>query len=262
MIYSKNEEEIYLIKKSASIVEGALAEIAKIIEPGITGLQIDKLAEEFIKDNNASPGFKGYNNFPNTLCISVNDQVVHGIPSKIEFVDGDIVSVDCGVLKDGFYGDSAYSFGIGIISDISKKLLSVTKESLYKGISFAVAGKRTGDIGNAIQQYVEDNGFSVVRELVGHGLGKSLHEGPEVPNYGRTGHGYLLKEGLVLAIEPMINIGKKEVIQDSDGWTIKTSDKKFSAHFEHDIVVRKDKAEILSSFDLIEVELRKKNILY
>jgi methionyl aminopeptidase len=262
MVYLKTEEEIALIRESALIVGGALAEVAKILEPGITGLAIDKRAEEFICDHGGKPGFKGYNKFPNTLCISVNEQVVHGIPSKVAFKEGDVVSVDCGVLKNGFYGDSAYTFPIGIVSDQVLKLLKVTKESLYKGIYEATAGKRIGDIGNAVQSHAEAHGFSVVRELVGHGLGKSLHESPEVPNYGRRGNGYLLKEGMVLAIEPMINLGKKEVVQDSDGWTIRTADRKFSAHFEHDVVVRSGKAEILSTFDLIEEVLTKQNIIY
>jgi len=262
MIFYKTEEEIDLIKDSSLLVGATLAELAKIIEPGVTGLVLDKLAEEFIMDNKAFPGFKGYNKFPNSLCISINDQVVHGIPNNKPLIDGDIISIDCGVLKNGFYGDSAYTFPVGNVSDSVLKLLKVTKESLYKGIEKVIVGNRIGDIGSAIQECAERNGFSVVRELVGHGLGRSLHESPEVPNYGRRGSGLLLKEGLVLAIEPMINLGKKEVIQDSDGWTIRTADKKYSAHFEHDVVVRKDKVEILSSFDLIEEVLIKKNIFF
>lgn len=262
MIFYKTEEEINLIKESSLLVGATLAELAKIIEPGVTGLNLDRLAEEFIMDNSAFPGFKGYNKFPNSLCISINDQVVHGIPNSKPLNDGDIISVDCGVLKNGFYGDSAYTFPVGNVSDSVLKLLKITKESLYKGIEKVLVGNRIGDIGNAIQECAEKNGFSVVRELVGHGLGKNLHESPEVPNYGRKGSGLVLKEGLVLAIEPMINFGKKEVVQDSDGWTIRTADKKFSAHFEHDVVVRKDKAEILSSFYLIEEVLIKKNIIF
>ncbi len=260
MIYYKTEDEIVLIKESSLLVSATLAELAKIIEPGITGIKLDKLAEEFINDNNALPGFKGYNKFPNSLCISINDQVVHGIPNSKILRDGDIISVDCGVLKNGYYGDSAYTFPIGNVDDSVIKLLKITKESLLLGIEKAISGNRIGDIGNAVQEHAEKNGFSIVRELVGHGLGKNLHEGPEVPNYGKKGSGLVLKEGLVLAIEPMVNLGKKEVVQDSDGWTIRTADKKFSAHFEHDIVVRKDKAEVLSSFKLIEEVLIKKNI--
>ena len=260
MIYYKTEEEISLIKESSLLVGATLAELAKVIEPGITGIQLDKLAEEFIKDNKALPGFKGYNKFPNSLCISINDQVVHGIPNNKILKEGDIISVDWGVLKNGFYGDSAYTFPIGNVDESVLKLLKVTKESLLLGIQKAISGNRIGDIGNAVQDHAERNGFSIVRELVGHGLGKNLHEGPEVPNYGKKGSGLILKEGLVLAIEPMVNLGKKEVVQDSDGWTIRTADKKYSAHFEHDIVIRKDKAEILSSFELIEEVLNKKNI--
>jgi len=260
MIFYKTEEEIELIRISSLLVEKTLAEVAKFIKPGVTTLFLDKIAEDFISSNDAKAGFKGYGGFPASLCISVNEQVVHGIPSKYEVKEGDVLSVDCGVLKNGFYGDFAYSFPIVGISDENLKLLKVTKESLYKGIEQAIDGNRTGDIGAAIQLHAERNGYSVVRELVGHGLGRSLHEAPEVPNYGRKGKGVALKQGLVLAIEPMINLGRKEVKQLSDGWTIITSDKKVSAHFEHDVVVRKDKAEILSSY--IEIEKVIKNNEY
>ncbi|HET8962525.1 MAG TPA: type I methionyl aminopeptidase, partial [Chitinophagales bacterium] len=218
---------------------------------------LDKIAYEFISDNQAIPAFLNYNGFPNSLCISVNSQVVHGIPGKYELKDGDIVSVDCGVVKNKFFGDSAYTFPVGEMKPEIQKLLDVTKESLYKGIEMAVAGKRIGDVGEAIQQHAESNGFSVVRELVGHGIGKNLHEAPEVPNYGRKGNGLKLEEGLVIAIEPMINLGKKAVTQDEDGWTIRTADNLPSAHFEHTVAVGKDKAEVLSSFEYIEKALKK-----
>jgi methionyl aminopeptidase len=252
MVYLKTEEEIELIKKSSLLVGKTLAEVAKHIEPGVTTLRLDAIAEEFIRDNGGIPGFKGYNGFPNSLCVSKNAEVVHGIPSDKPLENGDIISVDCGVLMNGFYGDSAYTFAVGEISTEVQKLLSVTKECLYIGIEAAIAGNRTGDIGFAIQNHAETNGFSVVRELVGHGLGKKLHEAPEVPNYGKRGRGTKMQEGLVIAIEPMINMGKKEVIQANDGWTIVTSDNLPSAHFEHTVVIRKDKAEVLSSF--IEIE--------
>ena len=252
MVFYKTNEEIELIRESSLLVGKTLAEVARIIKPGVTSLALDKVAEEFIRDNKAKPAFKGYNGFPNSLCISINAQVVHGIPNKKELRDGDIISVDCGVLKNGFYGDSAYTFTVGEVKKEILLLLKVTKESLNKGIEMAVAGKRIGDIGAAIQEHAEQSGFSVVRELVGHGLGRSLHESPEVPNYGRRGHGMKLKEGLVLAIEPMINMGRKEVMQEEDGWTIVTADRLPSAHFEHDVVIRKDKAEVLSTFQYIE----------
>ncbi len=215
-------------------------------------MYLDKVAEEFIRDYGGIPSFKGYNGFPNTLCISPNEQVVHGIPNNKSFNDGDILSIDCGVVMNGFHGDSAFTYPVGNIREDVRLLLKTTKESLYKGIDQAVVGNTIGDIGYAIQQYAESFGYSVVRELVGHGLGRSLHESPEVPNYGMIGKGLKLREGLVIAIEPMINIGRKEITQHKDGWTITTSDRKPSAHFEHTIVVRKDNAEILSSFDDIE----------
>lgn len=259
MVYLKTEEEIELIRESSLLVGKTLAEVAKLIKPGVSPLDLDKLAEGYIMDNNGVPGFKGYNGFPNTLCTSINQQVVHGIPSDRALEDGDIISVDCGVLLNGFYGDVAYTFEVGEVSEEIKNLLRVTKESLYAGIEVAKAGNRLGDIGYAVQSLAEKEGYGVVRELVGHGLGKNLHEAPEVPNYGRRGHGMKLREGLVLAIEPMINMGKRNVKQDEDGWTIVTSDGLVSAHFEHDIVVRKDGAEVLSTHELIEKELLKLN---
>ncbi|OUV72829.1 MAG: type I methionyl aminopeptidase [Flavobacteriales bacterium TMED123] len=252
MIYYKSEEEIDLIRKSSLLVGKTHAAIASLIKPGVTTLELDKIAEEFILDNGAIPAFKGYGDFPNTLCMSPNEQVVHGIPNNKPLNDGDILSVDCGVLKNGFYGDSAYTYEVGEVDSEVRNLLKVTKESLYKGIEQAVAGKRLGDIGFAIQEHAESFGYGVVREMVGHGLGRKLHEKPEVPNYGRRGKGIKLKEGLVIAIEPMINMGTKSIHQHADGWTITTADGDFSAHFEHTIVVRKNKAEILSSFEDIE----------
>ncbi|MBP8849572.1 MAG: type I methionyl aminopeptidase [Breznakibacter sp.] len=252
MIFLKTEDEIALLRLSNKLVAQTLGEVAKLIKPGVSTLDLDKVAETFIRDNGGIPAFLNYHGFPNTLCTSVNDQVVHGIPSKRPLVEGDIVSVDVGVLMNDFYGDSAYTFAVGSISDEAKKLLEVTKASLYKGIEASVAGRRLGDIGSAIQTYCESHNYTVVREMVGHGIGRNLHEAPEVPNYGKRGSGLLLKEGMVIAIEPMINAGKRNIIQESDGWTIRTIDKKLSAHFEHSIVIRKNGAEILSSFDFIE----------
>lgn len=261
MIFYKTDEEIELIRQSNLIVSGALAVVAAELRPGITGLKIDQIAETYIRDQKAEPGFKGYNGFPASLCISVNNQVVHGIPSNIPFKEGDIVSVDCGVQKNGFFGDSAYSFGLGILSHEHKRLLEVTLESLYLGIEKATVGNRIGDIGYAIQSYVENNGYSVVRDLIGHGVGRDLHEPPEVPNFGRPGKGTMLQEGLVIAIEPMINLGKKEVRVGEDGWTVITKDLLPSAHFEHSIAVRKGGVDILSDYSIIEEEIKKnKNI--
>lgn len=261
MIFYKTDEEIELIRQSNLIVSGALAAVAAELRPGITGLKIDQIAETYIRDQKAEPGFKGYNGFPASLCISVNNQVVHGIPSNIPFKEGDIVSVDCGVQKNGFFGDSAYSFGLGILSHEHKRLLEVTLESLYLGIEKATVGNRIGDIGYAIQSYVEKNGYSVVRDLIGHGVGRDLHEPPEVPNFGRPGKGTMLQEGLVIAIEPMINLGKKEVRVGEDGWTVITKDLLPSAHFEHSIAVRKGGVDILSDYSIIEEEIKKnKNI--
>ncbi|MFL5762630.1 MAG: type I methionyl aminopeptidase [Bacteroidia bacterium] len=256
-LYYKTKEEIELIRESSLLVGKTLAEVAKVIKPGVTTLSLDKIAYAFISDNKAIPAFLNYNGFPNSLCISVNSQVVHGIPGKYELKDGDIVSVDCGVIKNKFFGDSAYTFAVGDVKPEVLMLLKVTKESLYKAIEVSVSGKRLGDIGEAVQSHAESNGFSVVRELVGHGIGQNLHESPEVPNYGKKGTGLKLQEGLVIAIEPMINMGKKAIRQESDGWTIRTADNLPSAHFEHTIAIGKNKADILSSFEYIEEVLKK-----
>ena len=257
-MYLKTEEEIELIRESSLLVGKTLAEVAKLITPGVTPKELDFIAEEFIRDNGGLPGFKGYNDFPNTLCTSVNAQVVHGIPTNNPLRNGDIISVDCGVLMNQFYGDVAYTFEVGEVSDEIKSLLQTTKDCLTAGVNAAKSGNRIGDIGFAVQSLAESKGYGVVRELVGHGLGKNLHEAPEVPNYGKRGNGLKLKEGLVLAIEPMINLGKRHVKQDSDGWTIVTTDGLPSAHFEHDVVVRKNGVEILSTHEFIEEVLRKK----
>ena len=259
MLVYKSEEEIEIIRRNNLLVSKTLAEVSKLIKPGVTTLELDKRAEEFIRDNGAVPGFLGYGGFPNTLCTSVNDQVVHGIPSDYVLKDGDIVSVDCGTFMEGYYGDTAYTFPVGEVSKEVINLLRTTKESLFKGIENAVEGKRVGDIGNAVQVHAENAGYSVVREMVGHGLGKNMHEAPEVPNYGKKGRGVLLKKGLVLCIEPMINMGGKHIKQDNDGWTIRTIDGKPSAHYELAVVVDKGKAEILSTFDYIE-EITKNKI--
>ena len=255
MIYYKTEEEIDLIRNSSLLVAKTHAEIAGLIKPGITTLALDTIAEEFIRDNGGIPAFKGYGGFPNTLCMSPNDQVVHGIPNDRFLEDGEILSVDCGVVMNGYFGDSAFTYEVGDVDAETKQLLKVTKESLYKGIEMAVSGNRIGDIGYAVQKHAESFGYGVVRELVGHGVGKNLHESPEVPNYGRRGRGAKLQEGLVIAIEPMINMGTRKIMQHNDGWTITTIDNKPSAHFEHTIVVRKGKAEILSSFKEIEKKI-------
>ncbi|MBN1599581.1 MAG: type I methionyl aminopeptidase [Bacteroidales bacterium] len=252
MINIRTAEEIELLRKSNLLVSETLAEVAKRIAPGVTTGELDKIAEEFINDNDAKPGFLGYNGYPKTLCTSVNEQVVHGIPSGIVLKEGDIISIDCGVLLNGYYGDTAYTFAVGEIDENKKRLLKITKESLFLGIEKAIEGNRTGDIGYAVQEYCEVNGYSVVRELVGHGLGTNLHEPPEVPNYGRRGRGPKLKAGMVICIEPMINMGRKEIIQEADGWTIRTADRKASAHFELAVAIQKDKADILSTFKYIE----------
>lgn len=258
MIYLKTEEEIDKIRESSLLVGKTLAEVAKHIEPGVTTLQLDAIAEKFIRDHGAIPGFLGLYDFPNTLCTSVNNAVVHGIPNDRPLESGDVVSVDCGVLMNEFYGDVAYTFMVGDVPEEVRRLLEVTKECLNLGVEQAVAGNRLGDIGYAIQSHAENNGYGVVRELVGHGLGKEMHEEPEVPNYGKRGNGRKLKEGMVLAIEPMINMGTKSVKQDRDGWTIVTGDGKVSAHYEHDVVVRKGKVEVLSSYEEIEKVLKNK----
>lgn len=253
MIFLKSDEEIELLRISNQIVAKTLAEVAKIIAPGVSTGHLDKIADEFIRDQGAVPGFLGYGGFPKSVCISVNEQVVHGIPSdKVILKEGDIVSVDCGAYINGFHGDSAYTFCVGDVKPEIVALLKATKESLYKGIENAVEGKRLGDIGNAIQTYCEERGYSVVREMIGHGVGRDLHEDPEVPNYGRRGNGQVLKSGMTIAIEPMINLGKRNIVFESDGWTIRTLDRKPSAHFEHSVAVRRGKADILSGFQYIE----------
>jgi methionyl aminopeptidase len=258
MIYIRTAEEIEILRECNQIVSKTLAEVAKFIRSGITTNELDKIAEEFIRDNNAIPGFLNYQGYPKTLCTSVNNQVVHGIPSAQILNEGDIISIDCGVKKHGYYGDSAYTFAVGKISDEDKRLLEITRQSLLLGIEQAVEGKRTGDIGFAVQDFCEKAGYSVVRELVGHGIGKNLHESPEVPNYGRKGKGSKLSSGMVICIEPMINMGRKEIVQEKDGWTIRTSDRKNSAHFELAVAVQKGEADILSTFQYIEEILEKK----
>lgn len=262
MIFLKTREEIELIRESALMVSRTLAIVAREIKPGVTPVYLDKLAEEFIRDNGGVPAFKGYKSgtpgapdFPATLCMSLNAAVVHGIPTNKPLEEGDIISVDCGVKKNGFYGDHAYTFGVGNITPQAQKLIDVTKESLLLGIEKMVSGNRIGDISYAIQQHAEKHGFGVVRELVGHGLGKNLHEEPEVPNYGKRGDGPKLKEGMVLAIEPMINMGTKNIRQLNDGWTIVTADGLPSAHFEHDVAIINGKPEILSTYAYIEEAL-------
>lgn len=259
MVFYKTQEEIELLRQSSLLVSKTLTEVGAAIKPGIATRKLDELAETIIRDHGAEPAFKGYNGFPWTLCISMNEEVVHGMPSDREIVDGDVLSIDCGVLMNGFHGDSAYSFLVGEGTPEVRDLLRDTKASLYKGIEQAVAGNRIGDIGYAIQQYTEkERGYGVVRELVGHGLGADLHEDPQVPNYGKRGRGLKLQPGLVLAIEPMINLGRKEVSRKSDGWTIITVDGKVSAHYEHDVAVQRGQADILSSFETIE-EIERSN---
>ena len=257
MIYYKTYDEIELLRKSNMLVAKTHGEVAKIMKEGITTKEIDKMAEEFILDNGGKPGFKGYNGYPSTLCISVNEEVVHGMPGDRVLGEGDLVSVDCGVLMNGFYGDSAYTYGIGDMSTEALELMKITKECLYKGIEVALIGNRIGDIGDAVQKHAEGNGFSVVRDLVGHGVGRNLHEKPEVPNYGKQGTGAKLKEGMVIAIEPMINAGVYTVRGLADGWTITTTDSSLSAHYEHTVAITPNGADILSSFDLCEEELKK-----
>ena len=251
MIIVKTKEEIELMRASALIVSKTLGELAKAIKPGITTLQLDTIAEECIRDHGAIPGFLGLYDFPNTLCMSPNSQVVHGIPNVDPLVEGDIISIDCGALKDGFYGDHAYTFAVGEIDPETEKLLQVTKESLYVGIREFKANNRVGDVGYAIQKYCEDHGYGVVRELVGHGLGSKMHEDPEMPNYGKRGRGKKFIEGMVVAIEPMINMGTHRIKQHRDGWTITTLDNKPSAHFEHDVALVDGKPELLSTFAYI-----------
>lgn len=257
MFQIKSDEEIELLRQSNLLVSATLATVAGMMKPGVATHAIDKRAEEFIRDHGGVPGFKGYHGYPASLCISVNDQVVHGIPSARVLEEGDLVSVDCGVLLNGFHGDSAYTFTVGEVSPEKAKLIRVTRECLLLGIKEARSGKRVGDIGNAVQKHAEQNGFSVVREMVGHGVGRQLHEPPEVPNYGRPGTGPVLQTGLTIAIEPMINFGKRHIYQERDGWTIRTNDHKPSAHFEHSVAIREDGADILSDFMIIDEAVSK-----
>lgn len=254
MIYLKTDEEIELMRVSNLLVGKTLGELSKWIAPGITTLKLDKIAEEFIRDNGGVPGFLGYAGYPNTLCVSVNETIVHGIPSSATLREGDIVSIDCGAVVDGYNGDSAYTFAVGEVEPRVRELLTTTKEALYLGIAQAVEGNRIGHIGNAVQEHCEKRGFSVVREMTGHGIGRKLHEEPAVPNYGRRGVGPLIKEGMCIAIEPMINMGSRNIVIERDGWTCCTKDRKPSAHFEHTVAIRGGKAEILSSFEFIEGE--------
>lgn len=247
----KNKEEIELMYHSAQLVSKTLGMLAKEIKPGVNTLYLDKLAHDFIKDHGGEPAFLGYGGFPNSLCTSPNEQVVHGIPNKDPLKDGDIISVDCGVILNGFVGDHAYTFEVGEVAEDVKNLLKITKESLYKGIEEMKAGNRIGDIGYAIQTYCEKEGYGVVKELVGHGLGREMHEDPQVPNYGRRGTGKVLKEGLVLAIEPMINMGTDKVKFHNDGWTVTTRDNMPSAHFEHDVAIIDKKPVLLSTFKYV-----------
>lgn len=258
MLYLKTDEEVGLLRESNLLVSRTLAEIAAIIKPGITTLYLDKIAESFIRDNGATPAFKGYGGFPNTLCTSVNEEVVHGIPSDYVLKEGDIISVDCGVILNGWYGDSAYTFPVGVIKKEVQRLLDFTRASLEEGVKKAVAGNRIGDISNAVQTKAESGGYSVVRELVGHGLGRKLHEPPEVANWGKQGTGPKMDKGLVICIEPMINAGRKETLQMRDGWTIKTADGRPSAHFEYAVAVDNGKADVLTTFEFIEKVLNNK----
>ena len=252
VIILKTDEEIEFMRLANRLVGKTLGELSRHVKPGVTTLQLDKIAEEFIRDHGAIPTFLGYGGFPNSICTSVNENVVHGIPNDRPLQDGDVVSIDCGTCLHGFCGDSAYTFQVGEVDEKVKQLLQTTKESLYKGIEQAREGNRVGDIGFAIQSYCESRAYSVVRELVGHGIGRNMHEPPEVPNYGRRGTGPLIQNGMCLAIEPMINMGGKKVVFESDGWTVRTKDRKPSAHFEQKVAIRNGKADILSTFEFIQ----------
>jgi methionyl aminopeptidase len=256
-IIIKTEDEIELLRLSDLMVSETLALMGEMLKPGVKSIDLDKRAEEYIRDNGGIPSFKGYEGFTASLCISVNDAVVHGIPSDYEIKDGDVVSIDCGVYMNGFHGDAAYTFAVGDVAEETMKLLRATNKSLYLGIEMAVVGNRVGDIGYAIQNYTEKQlGYGVVREMVGHGVGRDLHEKPEVPNYGKRGRGVVLKENMTIAIEPMINLGTKSIKVLRDGWTIVTRDGKPSAHYEHSLVVKKDKADLLSDHKIIEESIK------
>jgi len=258
MVYYKTDEEIELIRESCLLVCKTLTHVATMLKPGVTGKVLDKEAETFIRDHGATPAFLNYRGFPATLCISMNETVVHGIPSDEPFESGDVASIDCGVHLNGFCGDAAYTFPIGDVHEETMELLRTTKTSLYKAIDQAVVGKRIGDIGYAVQQYIErENNYGVVRELVGHGLGRDMHESPEVPNYGKRGRGAKLKNGLVIAIEPMVTLGRRDVLTDKDGWGIIAKNRKPTAHYEHTVAVRKEEADILSNHRMIEEAIEK-----
>ncbi len=260
MILLKTADEIELMRESNQLVSKTLAELAKHIKPGVSTEKLDQVAETFIRDHDAVPGFLGYQGYPKTLCTSLNSEVVHGIPAnKVILKEGDLLSVDCGVIKDGFYGDTAFSFEVGEVSDEVRSLLTTTRECLLRGVELAIDGNRIGDIGYAVQSHAEANGYSVVREMVGHGLGRSMHEAPEVPNYGRRGAGSKLKRGMVICIEPMINMGRRQIKQEPDGWTIRAADNLPSAHFELAVAIDKEKADVLSTFSYIDEVLQKQS---
>ncbi len=252
VIILKTDEEIEFMREANRLVGKTLGELSRHIKPGVTTLQLDKIAEEFIRDHQAIPTFLGYGGFPNSICTSVNENVVHGIPNNVPLKEGDVISIDCGTNLRGFCGDSAYTFQVGEVDEKVKQLLRTTEESLYKGIEQAKEGNRIGDIGSAVQTYCESRSYSVVRELVGHGIGRQMHESPEVPNYGRRGTGPLIQNGMCIAIEPMINMGGRKVVFEKDGWTVRTKDRKPSAHFEHTVAIRNGKADILSTFEFIQ----------
>lgn len=252
----KTDEEIELIRESSLLVSKTLAEVGRLVKPGVKTIELDRVAEAFIRDHKGVPAFLNYNGFPYSLCISTNERVVHGFPGDDELKEGDIISIDCGVVLNDFVGDSAFTFAVGEIDPSVRQLLNVTRESLYLAIEKAVVGSRIGDIGYAVQEYTEKHGYGVVKELVGHGVGFKLHEKPEVPNYGKRGTGMKLEEGMVIAIEPMINLGRAGVKFWKDGWTVSTVDSKPSAHFEHTVAIRKGKADILSTFDYVDEVLK------